>query len=462
MNLKHFCLLAGLALPALAQMGGAGGGGMGGFGGPAVLGRGAGSGTGQRGGADIGISFSVGVMGTYDSGLTGLQLDAQGNSISSALRGVDGFFVVSGSKQLRRGSFGIAYNSNYRHYTSGLISSNRANNFNNFNGIDQSVSLFTSRTLSKRSSVSANVMGMTTNRGFGGGLMMPGLFQNQTNFLTPTGEIFDNRIYFASGTGEYSYQKSARLSFGVSGTGMITRRTSGILFGVNAAFANGNIAYRITRRQTLSAGYQFLNFSFTRNFGNTFGHGFFAGHSIQIGRRAQLGTQIGMMQIESLGLRTVSVDPFIAALIGISTTSEVFYSKIWLPTINTNLSYRVNRLHSFDGSAMYGAGPGNGVINSSRMTAVGGGYTYSGIQNLGLSANLFYSRMSSLIGANQIFENLQIMANANRRISSSLFATVGFGQRKFLNSGTNNFQRNSIFVTGGITWSPREVPVSIR
>jgi hypothetical protein len=458
MKLKRFCLLPLLALPVLAQIGGN----LGGFGGPAILGRGAGAGTGQRGGADLGINFYAGVLGTYDSGLTGLQLDAQGNPINSALKGIDATVGVAGSKRLRRGNFGINYNAHYRQYTGGFIAGVRRDGFNNFNGTDQSVSIFTSRTLTKRSSVSSNITGLTTNRGFGNLGMLPGLFQNQTNFFSPTGEIFDNRIYFASGTGEYNYQKTARLSFGASGTGMITRRTSGLLFGVNASFANGNVAYRLSRRQTISAGYQFLNFNFTRSFGDTYGHGVFVGHSIQIGRRAQLANQVGMMQIESLGLRTVSVDPFIAALIGISTTSEVFYSKSWLPTINSTFNYRVNRLHSFDLNASHGAGPGNGVINTARMTTAGAGYAYSGIRDLGLSVNGFYNRMSSMIGANQIFSMFQLSASANRRISSSLFATVNAGQRKFLSSATNNFRRNSLFVSAGITWSPREVPVSIR
>ncbi|MFN7545129.1 MAG: hypothetical protein ACK5TN_20320 [Acidobacteriota bacterium] len=461
MQIQRLFLFSLLTLPVLAQVGG-GAGGLGGFGGPAVLGRGAGAGTGQRGGADLGISFYAGVLGTYDSGLTGLQLDSNGNLLSSELKGVDATVGATGSKRLRRGNFGINYSSHYRYYTGGAVGALRANSFNNFNGTDQVVSLFTSRTLTKRSSVSSNITGLTTNRGFANIGMLPGLFQNQPNFLSPSGEVFDNRIYFASGTGEYNYQKTARLSFGASGTGMITRRTSGLLFGVNSGFANGNIGYRLSRRQTISAGYQFIAFGFTRSFGDTFGHGFFAGHSIQIGRRGQLANQVGMMRIESLGLRTVSVDPFIAALIGISSTNEVFYSKTWMPILNSSFNYRVNRLHSFDLIGSYGAGPGNGVINTARMTTAGAGYAYSGIRNLGLSVNGFYNRMSSMIGPNQIFSMFQLSASANRRISSSLFATVNTGQRKFLNSATNNFRRNSLFVSAGITWSPREVPVSIR
>ena len=131
----------GLAAQIEAQMGGGGGGGMGGFGGPAVMGRGAGSGTGQRGGADAGIGFFAGVQGSYDNGLTGLSLNSNGQLTSGASLGVDGYAGVFGSKRIRRGSFGINYVGHYRHYTQQ----------GNFNGADQNLSIFTNRQLTKRS-----------------------------------------------------------------------------------------------------------------------------------------------------------------------------------------------------------------------------------------------------------------------------------------------------------------------
>jgi hypothetical protein len=439
--------------PVFAQMGGMGGtGGGGGFGGPAVLGRGAGSSTGQRGGADTAINFSAGILGTIDSGLTGFQLDSNGNLSNASLKGIDGFASIFGVKRLRRGSFGVNFSGHYRQYSNG----------GNFNGADQSIGLFFSRQVTKRSMFSTNLSATTTNRPFGIAAIGIPIDPNANALFAPSGDIFDNRIYFANGGVEYTLQKSARLSFGINGSGFITRRTGGVLFGVNGTANGANVAYRISRRQTISAGYQFFMFNFTRNFGDSYGHGGFLGYSAQLGKRTQFSLQAGATRLESLGLRSSQVDPVIAALIGINTVQEVFYGISILPTGQATLTYTPNRLHSFGASAAVMANPGNGVINTSRNTAGGVTYTYSGIRNLGLSANVFYTKMASLVGDNQAFESIQAMGNVSRRLNNQIFATFSGGNRKFLGTGFSAFSRNSYFVSCGLTWNPNSIPISIR
>ena len=86
-------LIALLTGVCFAQLGGQGGqagmGGGGGFGGPAVLGRGIGSGTGQRGGGDVGLRFYAGVTATFDTGLSGFVLDPNGALTDQSTKGVD-------------------------------------------------------------------------------------------------------------------------------------------------------------------------------------------------------------------------------------------------------------------------------------------------------------------------------------------------------------------------------------
>ena len=442
-----------LAAQIVAQMGAGGaGGGMGGFGGPAVMGRGTGSGTGQRGGSDMGLGFFAGVQGSYDNGLTGLSLNSSGQLTNGASLGVDGYAGVFGSKRIRRGSFGINYVGHYRHYT----------RISNFNGADQNLSIFTNRQLTKRSTLSFNASGGTTNRPFGMQMFGMNMDSMGGGIFAPNAELFDNRIYYGSGGLEYVLQKSARLSYGMSGSGFFTRRTGSILFGVTGTSASGNVAYRISRRQTISVGYQFIFFNFTRNFGDTYGNGAQVGYSIQMGKRTQFAFQGGAMRLESLGLRSSQLDPVIAALIGVSTVQEVFYNTFYLPTGNASLTFQPNRLHSFSVSAGMMASPGNGVINTSRMTSAGAMYNYTGIRNLGINVSSFYNRMSSLVGDNQSFESMQTTLGLSRRINSQLFASFNLGNRRFLQSSTNTFQRNSNFAALGITWSPKEIPISIR
>lgn len=437
----------------VAQSMQSGGGGMGGFGGPAVLGRGAGATTGQRGGADLGLSFFAGAMGTYDSGLSGLRLDADGNLQSLSAAGVDAFAGVTGSKRLKRGSLGLNYSGHYRQYSNGTY----------MNGTDQQLSLFTSRQINRRSTFSFTGSVLTTNRPFGAGFGMLGNFANSVATIAPSNDLFDNRVYFANGGVEYIVQKSARTSFAISSNGFITRRTGAVLFGSNGNVSSANVAYRISRRQTVSFGYNYLFFNYTRNFGDTHGHGAFGGYSVQLGRRAQLATQFGVTRIESLGLRRAQIDPVIAALIGFSTVDEVFHSVSFLPFAAATLNYRVSRFHDFNVTATNQISPGNGVVNTSRNTGGGAGYNYSGIRNWGLGGSVAYNRLSSLIAGNQIFESITSSAMVSRNIGRDIYFTSNFGNRRFLSQATtNNFRRSSIFLTVGLTWSPREVPISIR
>ncbi len=444
-------ILFGLAAQIQAQTSG-GGGGMGGFGGPAVLGRGVGSGTGQRGGADLGIGFFAGFQGTYDNGLTGLNLDSRGGVASGSAIGMDGYAGVFGSKRLRRGSVGINYVGHYRNYA----------NQGSFNGFDQNLSFYTNRQLTKRSSLGFNASGGTTNRPFGMPMFGSSIDPTAGAYYAPNAEVFDNRIYFAGGGLEYTLQKSARLSYSLTGGGFLTRRTGGILFGVTGTTAGANAAYRISRRQTVSLGYQFFMFNFTRNFGDSFGHGVQAGYAVQLGKQIQLSLQGGAIRLESLGLRSSRLDPVIAALIGVSSVQEVYYSTSYLPTGTAALTYRVNRYHSLSATAGLIVSPGNGVINTSRNASGGASYIYTGIQNLGINVTSFYSRMSSLVGDSQTFASMQTSVGLSSRINKQLFASMNTGNRRFLDGGTNAFKRNSYFVSAGLTWSPNEIPISIR
>jgi len=441
--------LAGL-IPLYPQMGG--GGGMGGFGGPAVLGSGAGSATGQRGGADMGISFFGGVAAAYDNGLTGFALDSNGKINNSIAAGVDGFAGVYGSKRLRRGSFGINYSGHYRNYPSQEI----------LNGTDQNLGLFTNRQLTKRSTLSFFISAMTTNRAFGNSFASFAIDPTLGSIFGPIAEVFDNRVYFANGNLNYSYQKSARLSVSISGDGFIMRRTGQVLFGTNGTSTNAMVSYRLSRRQTISAGHQFFMFNFTRNFGDSYGNGAFGGYSIQLGKRAQVSLQGGFLRLESLGLTTTAIDPVIAALIGVSSVQEVFYSTSIMPTAQVSISYRVNRLHSFGFNGGIAATPGNGIINTARSTFAGSNYTYSGIRNWGLGGGVQYMKMASLIGPNQIFETVQSSVNTSRKLTNQIFFTLMAGNRKFLGTSTSGFKRNSYQVSAGFTWSPRQIPISIR
>lgn len=427
------------------------GGGFGGFGGPSILGNGNSSSL-RRAGSDAALRFYAGVNGIYDSGLSGFGVDANGNFPTISAKGVELLAGVYGSKAIRRGILGISYQGSYRQY-----------NINNgLNGVDQSLALQFTKQFTARSQYHFDANAGTTNRlfglqGFGGNVS-----QIASIVVSPLNELFNNRIYFGSGTMSYSYLRSARSSFSIYGGGTFMRRTGSILFGLNGANAGAGYSYRLNRRQSLSISYNYFLFNYTRNFGDTNGHGTQITYQGSFGRKLNLTIQGGVTRLELLTLRNVAVDPVIAALIGIATTQEVFYGITYLPTGTGNIDFRLSRNHALNGSGGLVILPGNGVLGTSRNANIGGGYNYTGLRKVSLGFSSFYNRTSTLNGPVAKFDILQNSFNASARLRGDLFLTLATGSRQFLSGFTANFNKNALFMNVGLAWSPGAPPLSIR
>jgi hypothetical protein len=447
------CLLTENASAQIGAGGQGGGGGFGGFGGPSVFGGGNAAGL-QRAGADVSMRFFAGVNGIYDSGLTGFRLDSNGNFPGFAAKGVELLGGVYGSKNFRRALLSLSYQGSYRQYTIE----------NGFNGLDQSLALGYRKQLNARSTFNMDVNAGTTNRLFGLQGLNGSINQLNALALNPVNELFDNRIYFGAGSLGYSYQRTARSSITLFGSGNLVRRTGNVLFGLNGASAGAAYNFRLDRRQTLSIGYNYFFFNYTRNFGDANGHGAQLTYSTSFGRRITVQAQGGVNRMELLTLRNVAVDPVIAALIGIFNTSEVSYSILYLPTGNANITARLSKSNTLAFSGGLFVIPGNGVIGTSRNTNVGGSYTYSGLRRVNVGGGVFYNRTSTLNGPIANFTSVQTSFNASSRLRSDLFLTFTAGTRNFLNAPTlnSNFNRNAVFLNVGLAWSPGEIPLAIR
>ncbi len=453
------CIVLGVCLESamFAQVGGVpgpggngAGPGLGGFGGPAVLGRGAVNT--PSGPSEAGFRFYVGVTGGYDTGLTGFALDREGNVQNSASVGLDGIAGVYGVKRMRRSLVSVNYQGGYRHYT----------NIKGFNGTDQNITLSASRQINARSAAGIGVSAGTTNRAFGLNSLNGFVDPNFLSFGLPTAEIFDNRIYYGNGSVNYIWQRSARGSLHVTGTGFITRRMGRVLFGANGASAGADYAYRLTRNQTVSVGYNYLFFNFQRGFGDSHGQGLYLGYAAVIARKYQLAFRGGPTRLENLFLRNVEVDPVIAAIVGVRTTQEVFHNVTIVPNGNVSFSGPVTRRSTFNLSSGLFVVPGNGVITTARNVNVGGSYSYTGLRRLGLGASVFYNRLSSAVGEAQQFSSVNSSLNVSPRLTNTLHLSLSAGNRRFLEGQTNGYRRNSYFAQFGLFWSPGELPLNFR
>lgn len=398
------------------------------------------------------MRFYTGATFGYDNGLTGFALAPDGSVQNAGSRGVEGVAGVYGSKRSRRMLFNLNYQGSYRNYT----------NITGFNGTDQNITLSVSRQLNSRAAFGLGAVAGTTNRAFGLNTINGFVDPNFIGFGTPAAEIFDNRIYYGSGSANYIWQKSSRTSVNVQGYAFLTRRTGAVLFGANGTGTSADVAYRLSRRQAVNIGYNYLFFNFTRGFGNTHGHAIMGGYSVTIGRKYDFSVRAGGIRLQTLFLDRVAVDPVIAAIVGITSTTTVAQNTNLLPTGSLSFGGPVTRRSTFNVSAGLFASPGNGVISTAKNWNAGASYNYTGLKNWSVSASYFFNRMSGVVGNGQVFSSLNGNASISTRVAGDLFATLNAGNRRFLDGPTNNFRRNSYFVTLGLYWSPGEVPLSFR
>ena len=159
----------------------------------------------------------------------------------------------------------------------------------------------------------------------------------------PRNELFDGGVVFLSTLSDVTYQKTARLSFNIGGDGFLTRRRSSALYGLTGYRARGDVSYRVGRRSTVTALYNFNHFEYTKGFGASDVHAVGLGYAVHIGRRWDFGVQFGGARVETLGIVQVSIDPVIAAIIGRSVGVEALYRVNYVPNGSATLSRQFHR-----------------------------------------------------------------------------------------------------------------------
>ncbi len=437
-----------LLLVSAGHLAGQGGiGGVGGFGGPSILGRG---GKGNRRQSDgLRIRPYVGVQAIYDSGLTSFTPGVDGSILTRGAAGIEIMGGVYGTKEWKRNQLQLSYSGDYRHYNQSKI----------LNGTDQSLGLTYSTIVTKRLSLEGNVTAGTTNRSFGGistlnasdGLLQPGL---------PFNSLFDVRTNYGSATGGLTYNLSPRTSVSLSGGGYTVKRRGSALVGVDGVQARADVVRRINKRTSVGIDYSFLTFQFSRSFGDSYIHGLGVFFARQIGRNWEFNVRAGAMNVETLGQRQVQIDPAIAAIIGVSSGSEVFYRNTILGSGSVALT-RASRQGSLSFLASRSISPGNGLILTSQMDIATArynrrlsrklnadfGYTYSRLRGIGLINGNFSTHMGSAGLGWQVGRYTQLTARYDRR-----------------NTQTNSFSTynlNGNRVSFGVVFTPADIPVSL-
>jgi hypothetical protein len=440
LNLRLVVLFAASCAAVLAQTGGD-------FGGPSVLSRGGGAQAAQ--GGPTGFRFYGGVDGVYDGGLVPASVDPNGNLLNiDHLLGVEANVGVYGRKSWTNSGLVLSYNGSYRDYT--------ANQY--YNGSDHVLSLDGQVRLSRHVTLISRNGAGTVSRSIGG---IYGFVNTPDALLgIPSNEIFDNRSYFLQSSDQIIYQKSTRLSFSVAGQGFFVRRQSKALVGVDGYGAQGTMAYRLSRRDTVDLAYAYLHFDYPRAFGDSDIHQLTVGYSRALSRRWQFSSMVGAYRVETVGITTVALDPATAALFGFATTVEAFHKVNYLPAISADVTGQFKKA-SISVSYSRAPNPGNGVFLTSQNENANINYTYNGISRWNFSVNGGYSRLAS-IGQEQL--GAYSYKNAGASAMYRLGHDVNIGLRVLARNAqieqNNGFKRLGTSVSLSIEYSPGERPLN--
>ena len=276
----------------------------------------------------------------------------------------------------------------------------------------------------------------------------------------PTTDFFNNRTIAGSSQLGLVIQRSTRLSMSFSGGFFDTNRAAIGLYGVVGETAIGDVQYRVTRRATIGANYNYSHYGFTHLISSSDLQGGAATFAYQLSRWWEFSGYGGFARVETKFIQSVPVDPAVAAIIGITQSSQIVYSVRYVP----NYSGRISR--TFHKGVLYISGgrsvtPGNGLFLTSDVEMITGGYTYTGLRRWSFAANASYQRAKSIGNVIGGYGGTTVYVNMSRQLIHSIHLVVGLSGRKY-NSGTF-VGYNQVVYTGsvGFGWTPGDVPLRI-
>jgi len=167
----------------------------------------------------------------YDTGLTGVGVNSQGQLGNQASNGLEFIGGISGVHSWKHTKIGLDYRGSIRHYTQSTY----------YDSTDQSLMLGIVHQFSRHATLTLSESAGMFSRNFG----LPGLPQtvpfDPSTTNVPTTDFFDNRTIYLSTQANLIIQKTARLSFSLGGDAFLTRRRSTALYGNVGATAHGDV-----------------------------------------------------------------------------------------------------------------------------------------------------------------------------------------------------------------------------
>ena len=418
------------------------------YGGPAILARG--QSPGAMAATQIDFRPFVTISGTYDAGLNGVSVDANGAPVNDASYGAYVSFGVSGMHSWKRTKIGVNYSSGFSLYQKSFYS-----------GINsQGFQLSISHQLSRHAMLSISTDAVMYGSNHSSPTLPPTVEFDPATTYVPTNDFFDNRTISLSMQATVTMQASTRVSYSIGGDGFTTRRRSSALYDTSGLGAHGDVMYRLSRHSTFGGVFQYLHYSFTGIDGSTDMFTAAASYSRAFSPTVQMSATGGVSQYENVFVETVPIDPAIAAVIGISSAQRVSYMKHLMPNVSFRISKVVPRgtLFAYVSNSL---NPGNGLFLTSTSFNAGGGYSYTGLRRWALSAGINYNTSISRGNVYGQYGSYSGNLSASRQVAPMTHGVLGIYIRKYDSGDFHNYNKWSYGVNLGLSFSPGDIPVRL-
>ncbi|HEX5431972.1 MAG TPA: hypothetical protein VFW83_08405 [Bryobacteraceae bacterium] len=415
--------------------------------GPGILTRGAGD-IGSRAGQEVNLRFYAGVSGVYDNGIEPLALDSKGNLAQvNGLYGVEADLGAYGTHQWRTALLGLDYRGSFTHYSQQSY----------YDGTDHRLLLGYTYQKSRRLIFDLQETAGTYSSAIGS---VPGAYVPISSVVgQPTSLLFDNRNYFGESAASATYLLSARTSVTAGGQGFLVRYRADGLVGVNGYGLRGSIQHRLSRATTIGAAYEHEHFDFPRAYGQSDIDTVMAVYGTQFGRHWTFSLDGGVFQAEVQGIESVALDPSIAALLGVGTSTQRFYQKRIFPAGDVRLTRQFKNA-SFSIFYNRSVTPGNGVYLTSRSELSGASLDYTGIRKFSFSISGGEASLASVGQSIQGYRQFTGGAGMTYAITRALHFTARYDARH-QDITYAGFRRTSDRAMIGLIFSPGDVPLSL-
>jgi hypothetical protein len=422
------------------------------YGGPSLLSRGGAPSVLSRG--DLAqLTPYVGVTGTYTSDLNASGVDQQGNPVYQGAYGLSGMFGVTGAHIWPHSVLEVGYNGYYRDYSG----------YSQYRGFDHSLNLSFEHQLSSRLTLvlTENFSRVRSQYSLPLGSLYGGAMEGYNPLYSAlTANSLSDTPTLASVSGVRAvYQATARWSVSASGTGIIARQHLTDTLGTNGWLAEGNVAYRLSRYQTISFDYSFAHFDYEGQFGQTDMHSGGMSYSLRLGRYWELAASGGLSRVESLRAVAVSLDPVLAELLGFTTVFAKENDVFNMPYGMANLT-RTFRHANWSAHYSRSVVAGNTLYGTSNYENAASNFSYTGLRRLSLDVGGAYYRYSALTQSLGRYVGFGASGGFGIPIAKG-FSSIGrLDWRKYSVSGSS-LDRNGYVATFGFSWNPGSAPLAL-